>query len=712
MILRVALANTMTDKLLEDVRSGIERYARAAEKGTTNQEERFLREIHHLCCLIADKNNGTGKAILRDIAQKFADFRDEAEGCDEISEAIYGFGCGFALLRAGAFPEAITWLQRISAGRDCLWTLELSALCFCCVAASLGGALEEAVSSLSRAKRLLETFAEASPCCHGLVAMAEGSFLYKTGEHERTVDMIERYRNAFAAANAALNSQFPYFQAQALLTEAKALRDVGRYADALDLLYHERKLRALIDDLLGQVWSLLEEARIRKFRREFESAMACLDLASHYVAGTDLHEYRARIADQKGDIHCSKRELRKAEANYKLAQETADASGQLWLQAHVGNSIARLRLLQERPAEAKQILESFEPVWKDTKNYGKYLYLLGRTEAALGNYGYAEQVYREALVNLRKFGLGSTEALTRDRLAQLLMKLGRKEEACVQWARALKLSGTVQAVRLFEDITKRYVNQVKAEDLLPIIEDAMVKRMEMQAHIDGSHLRLGRAEDLIWREHYVLAHWFVQPIWEMLRSEDRNAVRLPPVIVEFCKVFGNPVWLSRMLTGDLSTAAEEINIGALCKDSLERASNILRAKLSLTVAVELGGIATDEYVLRQAFDALFRGLYSAFGTTAFELSQNSLNSRNEESLLVLTLNDPVPIRFERASDLVRLNVALKDDSLRPFFDAGYTGDLTLADFLIGVVLGEKLTFCADPPAIELRFQARRRRPTR
>jgi tetratricopeptide (TPR) repeat protein len=219
--------------------------------------------------------------------------------------------------------------------------------------------------------------------------------------------------------------------------------------------------------------------------------------------------------------------LRKAEANYKLAQETADASGQLWLQAHVGNSIARLRLLQERPAEAKQILESFEPVWKDTKNYGKYLYLLGRTEAALGNYGYAEQVYREALVNLRKFGLGSTEALTRDRLAQLLMKLDRKEEACVQWARSLKLSETVQAVRLFEDITKRYVNQVKAEDLLPIIEDAMVKRMEMQAHIDGSHLRLGRAEDLIWREHYVLAHWFVQPIWEMLRSEDRNAVRLP-----------------------------------------------------------------------------------------------------------------------------------------------------------------------------------------
>jgi hypothetical protein len=38
----------------------------------------------------------------------------------------------------------------------------------------------------------------------------------------------------------------------------------------------KRKSRALIDDLLGQVWSLLEEARIRRFRREFESAAACL----------------------------------------------------------------------------------------------------------------------------------------------------------------------------------------------------------------------------------------------------------------------------------------------------------------------------------------------------------------------------------------------------------------------------------------------------
>jgi tetratricopeptide (TPR) repeat protein len=704
----------MKEKFLEDVRSGIERYSRAAEKETSDRDERLLKEIHHLCCLIADKNNGTGIAALRKIAQKFTTLREEPGRCDEIAVAIYDFGCGFALLRAGAFSETIPQFEKISAGRDCLWTIELAASCFCCVAASLGGVLQEACSSLSRAKQLVERIPDAVPCCQGLVAMAEGSLLYKTGEHERTIRLIEFHRKSFNSANAPLNSQFPYFQAQALLAEAKALRDVGRYTDALDLLYHERKLRALIDDLLGQVWSLLEEARIRKFRREFESAEACLGLASHYVAGTDLHEYRARIADQRGDIHCSTRELNKAEANYKLARETADASGQLWLQAHVGNSIARLRLLQERPAEAKQILESFEPVWKETKNYGKYLYLLGRAEAALGNYGDAEQIYRSALENLKKFGLSSTEALTRDRLAQLLMKLGRKEEACVEWARALKLSETVQAVRLFEDITKRYVNQVKAEDLLPIIEDAMVKRMEMQSRIDGSHLRLGRAEDLIWREHYVLAHWFVQPIWDMLRCEDRNTSRLPPVIIEFCKVFGNPVWLSRMLTGDLSTAAEEIDVRALCEESLERVSKMLGTELSLTVAVEMTTIATDEYVLRQAFEALFRGLCSGFRTTAFELSQSPrvVAFRDQELLLILALKEPVPENFARASDLVRINVAMKDESLRPFFDAGYTGDLTLADFFIGVVLGEKLSFHADPPTVEIRFQTRHKRPTR
>ncbi len=704
----------MKEKFLEDVRSGIERFSRAAEKETSDRDERLLKEIHHLCCLIAEKNNGTGIAALREIAQKLATLSEEAGRCNELAAAIYDFGCGFALLRAGAFSETIPQFEKISAGRERLWTIELAASCFCCVAASLGGALEEAFSSLSRAKRLVERMPDAVPCCHGLVAMAEGSLLYKTGEHESTIELIECHHNAFSSASAALNSRFPYFQAQALLAEAKALRDVGRYTDALDLLYHERKLRALIDDLLGQVWSLLEEARIRRFRREFESAAACLGLASHYVAGTDLHEYRARIADQRGDIHCTNRELDKAEANYKLAQETADASGQLWLQAHVGNSIARLRLVQGRPAEAKQILESFEPVWKQTKNYGKYLYLLGRTEAALGNYGNAEQIYRSALENLKKFGLRSTEALTRDRMAQLLMKLGRKEEACVEWARALKLSETVQAVRLFEDITKRYAKQVKAEELLPIIEDAMVQRMEMQSRIDGSHLRLGRAEDLIWREHYVLAHWFVQPIWDMLRCEDRNASRLPPVIIEFCKVFGNPVWLSRMLTGDLSTPAEEIDVRALCEQSLERVSKMLGTELSLTVAVEMATIATDEYILRQAFDALFRGLYSAFRTTAFELSQGprAVTHRDQEILLILALKEPVPDNFARASDLVRINVAMKDKSLHSFFDADYTGDLTLADFFIGVVLGEKLSFHADPPMVKIRFQTRHKRPTR
>jgi hypothetical protein len=71
-----------------------------------------------------------------------------------------------------------------------------------------------------------------------------------------------------------------------LLTQAKTLRDVGRYTDALDLLYHERKLRALMNDLLGQVWSLLEEARIRKFRREFKSAAAASLPAITWLAPT------------------------------------------------------------------------------------------------------------------------------------------------------------------------------------------------------------------------------------------------------------------------------------------------------------------------------------------------------------------------------------------------------------------------------------------
>jgi hypothetical protein len=236
----------------------------------------------------------------------------------------------------------------------------------------------------------------------------------------------------------------------------------------------------------------------------------------------------------------------------------------------------------------------------------------------------------------------------------------------------------------------------------------------MQASIEGSHLRLGHAEDLIWREHYVLAHWFVQPVWEMLRSENRNAVRLPPVILEFCKVFGNPVWLSRMLTGDLSTPAAEVDVAALCQQSLERVSEELGRVLSLTIAVDTENVATDEYVLRQALEALFRGLYSGFGTTAFELSHRpaTVAAQDGEVAIFLALKGPLCEAFSRASELVRINVAMRDVSLRPLFDGGYSGDLSLADFLIGVVLGERLSFHVQPPTVEIAFQTRHKRTGR
>jgi hypothetical protein len=107
-------------------------------------------------------------------------------------------------------------------------------------------------------------------------------------------------------------------------------------------------------------------------------------------------------------------------------------------------------------------------------------------------------------------------------------------------------------------------------------------------------------------------------------------------------------------------------------------------------------------------------LHSGFGTTHFELTQEQgiAPSHEEEFLFLLEPKVPVPENFARASDLVRINVALKDASLRSFFDRGYSGDLTLADFLIGVVLGERLSFHVQPPAVEIRFQTRHKRPTR
>ena len=109
-------------------------------------------------------------------------------------------------------------------------------------------------------------------------------------------------------------------------------------------------------------------------------------------------------------------------------------------------------------------------------------------------------------------------------------------------------------------------------------------------------------------------------------------------------------------------------------------------------------------------EALFRGLHSGFGTIAFELSQKpaAVPAQDGEVALFLALKEPIPESFSRAGELVRLNVAMKDPSLRPLFDRGYSGDLTLADFLIGVVLGERLSFHSEPPIVEIAFQRHKR----
>ena len=98
----------------------------------------------------------------------------------------------FALLRASAFQETIPRLGRIpESPGDGLGTIELAAACFGCVAASLGSELDRAHASLARAKRLAEAITDRPTCYQSLVVMAESSLLYKAGEHEATIKLVE-----------------------------------------------------------------------------------------------------------------------------------------------------------------------------------------------------------------------------------------------------------------------------------------------------------------------------------------------------------------------------------------------------------------------------------------------------------------------------------------------------------------------------------------
>ena len=107
----------MNEKFLEDVRSCIKRFSRAAEKGMSGRDERLLKEIHHLCCLIVDRDNGMGIAALREIAQKLASLSGEFRGHDEFAAAIYNFGSGFASSRQCFLRDDPSVRENLTNGR-------------------------------------------------------------------------------------------------------------------------------------------------------------------------------------------------------------------------------------------------------------------------------------------------------------------------------------------------------------------------------------------------------------------------------------------------------------------------------------------------------------------------------------------------------------------------------------------------------------------
>ena len=689
----------MSENRQSELRRCLVHFGEAEKRKRTSGSDELLNDIHRAIVLLVYKDEEIRLDEAEALGQAFEEIASSYEA--PISD-LGRFGLAFTVLRAGHFERAVEGFQRLIGGAEgCPAALQLSALCFAVVAETLAQEMDEARNHLDQASSLVDAMLGKATLARGLVAMAETLHWSRTGEQERALQCWEDQRRAFWSAGYDMHSRLPYFEAQGLLSYAQTLRELGRYQEALETLKRERALRDVMGDRLGEVWGRLEEARVYRFRREYDEAELALDLAATFLKNCDLHDLKARVADKQGDIFRARGQLSEARRAYTRAEQLALASGQSVLQAHVANSVVRLLLDEQKPDEAYEILVQHETTWRNTKDHGKYLYLRGQTEAFRSNLRLAEELYLEALEELRRFGMPSYEALTLNRLAQLyLQRDGDKKQACEKWSEALKIAGNLQSERLFQYV-KEAVDELAGADLVPIVEEVMRDRAKSRQEAEDLRKARLRLEERRFREVYAIGHWIVEPIWEFLRETDPENEALAPVFHQFMRLMRGTVEWSRWMTGQEAPA--EMNaaeVKAAIAESALKASEELDLPVPVEVVIDEGlrGAFVDPGALRELLRALFRGLASAFGVKRIRVTPKAKEDEGGWRLIPegLSRGD-----LDCARQLVAINLALKDEQLRSLFSRGYTGDFTLADFLAGIVVGAELRWeeDTDPPSV-------------
>ncbi len=645
--------------------------------------------------------------MLAALAESFTKEAAVLRAAYSSADGIGALGRGWALLRAGRPGEAGESFGAVPSLDGAGGMISCVAKCGQTMASALSNKHRLAKNQLAAARAIAPGFATPDPGLLGWLDFTEALSLYRRGRYAAALEKIARSHRAFRSPFAPEIWDFPGFEAEVLLLEAKTLREMALYGQALDAARDDVELREQNNDLQGLVWALVEEARILRFMSNLKDARRQLRRAQRLLQTTDHWDLLSRVEDQLGDLARGEGDLARAERHYLEAERLGRQTDDPKLRGHVANSRARLLEDQNRGQEALDLLRRHQDTWRGSRALGKYLYLKGSLHFRVGDEAEAERCLVRAVATLRHCGMQSYEALAHWRLAEVLLTQGKKEEACREWAAALRIAPRVEAEAFLRKMQER-VRELRAVDLLEVVSQLLEERARLQAQSQEVRAEAAQAEDRSFHERYAIGHWLIRPLGASLRASKPPPEGLPPVLKQFCLLLDNAVWFSQELARSPARPLEDIDVPSLIQGLLGGAGD-LGQDFKVLLPDNPVIVRSQRLYLGQALLALFRGAKTAFGTRQMRLLLSTPDGVGSPGILRFVLESPAPAGFEHAARLVALDSAPDDPKLAGFFKKGYTGDFTLLDFLVGVALWGKLTFDTPTSSVNLTLPGRERK---
>ncbi|MCK6486274.1 MAG: hypothetical protein L6R00_19305 [Phycisphaerae bacterium] len=642
----------------------------------------IMQAIHGAYLLVCGAPHGHSIAGLRAAAGHFTEAAAvvAAEKRQPQARIVGSLGKGLALLRAGDFTAAANAFAEVRSSQPAAQVLTAAALCWQANAQSLARKHRAAQAPLRTARAALKRLNQPGRYLPGLLALTEALFEYESGHFAAAQARLDAQPRAFYSRYQPDLPDLRGFEAEALLLRGKVLRDLARYEQALLTVERAQSQRRRCGDLLGEAWGCLEKARLYRFSGDYDRAHNELDTAALLTAETDFSACQARIHDQRGDLLRLQNKIAEADREYTQAERLAEATADPLLRAHVVNSRARLLEEQGRFKDAWRLLRGRQRFWRGKKEHPKQLYLMASQHLGLENAERAETLLKQACAAFHRLGMRAHEALALNRLAGLYADRGRAARACECWSAALRVADDVETTAILARL-RDAVNRLSAMQLLPVVAELTGELKTVRAATRRREAAEAQVQERRLFERHLIGHWFAAIVHRHHWPPDGSALPMPAFMEEFAFLLDTYDWH----LGDFARApapSTEVNLGPMITEAAAKAGcaiSLARRSRDATIRVHQGFL---ELVLH----CLLRGARTAFGTTTFRADIRRGTSATRRRVVAIRLVDPAPVGFERIEGLVSLDHALDNSEYRRFFERGYTGDLSLAFFVVRVAL--------------------------